>query len=491
MKIKLLTNIDSLSEFYLQTLVLLYKPCEVFGKADTSLSLLCCEAYEKDGKVICKIVIEDMGKTESAESSTDDFPRFPDTINIAKAVAGRAFCKCAERMYGFRSPFGIITGIRPAKLALSYLEKGYSKQETREVFKNIYMIEEKKAVTLTEIANKERTLLHRLPEKSFSLYISIPFCPTRCAYCSFVSYSTEKLLSLIPKYLLRLCEDIKRIAQITKVQGLRLFSVYIGGGTPTTLNEEQIRILLECVRSNFTITPDVEFTFEAGRPDTVNEEKLRILREYGVNRISINTQSTNNSVLSEVGRNHTFEDYLEKLSLAKKIGFHSINTDLIAGLPTESIDSFKRSINDVITTGVKNITVHSLTLKKSSQLKYRRELELLLDGKKVREMLDYSEDALLSNGYFPYYIYRQKNTAGNLENTGYCKNGTECVYNIVMMEEFHSVFSAGAGAVTKLVSPDRNTIERIFNQKYPYEYLAKEENILDYDKVAQFYNKHF
>lgn len=491
MKITLETNISSLSEFYLQTLVLLYRPCEIFGKNDTSVSELFVSAFDEDGKITATVRISDNGTCAESTFTQGEYENYPDGINIAKTIVGRAFCDCAKKVYGFKSPFGIITGIRPAKLALSYLERGFSREEIREIFGNAYMMDAEKADILTGIAERERSLLHSLAQKTFSLYVSIPFCPTRCSYCSFVSYATERLFSMIPDYLVKLFADITEIGEITKGLGLSLYSVYVGGGTPSILTSEQIRMLIECINSSFDMNTCREFTFEAGRPDTVTYEKLLVLRNGGVGRISLNTQTANNDVLRVVGRQHTFEDYLEKLEIAKSVGFDSINTDLIAGLPTESIESFRTSLDRVVEAGVNNITVHSLTLKKSSELKTLGEFELLREGQKVRSMLDYTQKKLKEESYFPYYIYRQKNTVGNLENTGYSKSGKECLYNILMMEEFHSVFSAGAGAVTKLVSPDRNTIERLFQPKYPYEYLERKECGTDADAVRRFYKEHF
>lgn len=491
MKITLETNIETISEFYLQTLVLLYRPCEVFGKNDTSSSSLFVRAYQENGEIHAYVELSDNGKSFSASQSDLGNENYPDGINIAKTVVGRAFCECAKEVYGFTSPFGIITGIRPAKLALSYLERGYTPREIEDIFGKVYLIEQDKSQTLIDIASKERGLLHSLPKKSFSLYISVPFCPTRCSYCSFVSYSTERLLSMIPEYFMRLLSELENIGNLVRELGLELYSVYVGGGTPSILSAEQIRALFECVYKNFDMSTCCEITFEAGRPDTVTREKLEALKSAGVGRISINTQSANDDVLRVVGRKHTFSDYIEKLCLAKEVGFDSINTDLIAGLPTESISSFRNSVEKVIGAGAQNITVHSLTLKKSSELKTSKEYELLSEGKKVRVMLDFASDALKKANYVPYYIYRQKNTVGNLENTGYSLSGKECLYNIVMMEEFHSVFSAGAGAVTKLVSPDRKNIERFFNHKYPYEYLERTEKALDTDAVRKFYENNF
>lgn len=491
MKITLETNIQSLSEFYLQTLVLLYRPCEVFGKNDTSVSELYVGATDTDGKITAYVRLCDNGKVCDAEYSENEYAKYPDGINIAKTVVGRAFCDCAKRVYGFTSPFGIITGIRPAKLALSYLERGFTHEQIKDIFQTAYLIHPQKSDTLVEIASKERSLLHSLGRKTFSLYISIPFCPTRCSYCSFVSYSTDRLFSMIPDYLVRLLQDISEISALTKELGIELYSVYVGGGTPSILTAQQINVLVSHLHKEFDMSTCREFTFEAGRPDTVTYDKLCALKSGGISRISLNTQTANDDVLRAVGRQHTFADYLEKLALARSVGFDSINTDLIAGLPGESTESFKNSVLRVMEQNVENITVHSLTLKKSSDLRTSGEYELLSKGKKVREMLSFAQNTLKDGGYSPYYIYRQKNTVGNLENTGYCKDGKECLYNILMMEEFHTVFSAGAGAVTKLVSPDRKTIERLFQQKYPYEYLGKSDKRLDTDAVRRFYSENF
>lgn len=491
MKIHLETNIPELSEFYLQTLVLLYCPCEVFGKNDTSVSQLYVKAQSDENGISVSITLSDMGKEYTASEVEKDKECYPDGINIAKTVVGRAFCTCAAKIYGYTSPFGIITGIRPAKLALSYLERGFDENIIREIFTSIYLIEPEKADILIDIARRERMVLHSLENKSFSLYVSVPFCPTRCSYCSFVSYSTPRLLSMIPDYLERLQRDIKNIGAITKELGLSLYSVYVGGGTPSILSDEQIKRLLSCVQDNFDFDVLREFTFEAGRPDTVTEQKLQTLKDFGVGRISINTQSANNTVLENIGRQHTFEDYIEKMNIAQKIGFDCINTDIIAGLPGESVDSFCDSLDKVIAQNVENVTVHSLTLKKSSFLRVDKEYDLLNDSIRVRRMLDYSQSKLKNEGYLPYYIYRQKNTVGNLENTGYSKPGSEGLYNIIMMEELHSVFSAGASAVTKLVSKDRHKIDRLFEQKYPYEYLSQDNSSLDIKLVEKFYNEHF
>ncbi len=491
MKIQLETNIPNMSDSYLQNLVLLYRPCESFGKSDSSEAELFARVQKDTESVSALIRLSDEGKCEEAECSFDLSGNVPDGIDLAKVASGRAFLDCAERIYGVRSPFGIMTGIRPAKLVLSYLEKGYSAEEVLGIFTELYGMEESKASVLLTIAEKERSLLHSLEKKSFSLYLSIPFCPTRCHYCSFVSTSTKRLLAMIPDYLVRLAADLETVARTTSELGLSLSSVYVGGGTPSVLTAEQTEFLLGKVTSLFSFTKDTEFTFEAGRPDTVTKEKLRVLRSYGVGRISINTQTANDEVLRNVGRQHTFADYLEKMEIARKAGFDSINTDLIAGLPGESVESFENSLCRVIDAGPENVTVHSLTLKKSSDLKADKEYDLLRAGIPVRKMLDFAEKELAGAGYGPYYLYRQKNTVGNLENTGYAKAGKECFYNIVMMEEFHSVFSAGAGAVTKLVSPDRTKIERLFNQKYPYEYLGENGTGLDTERVRSFYAEHF
>ena len=460
---------NSIKDNYLQSLVLLFLPCESFSESDDGSNKLSGVAYEEDGTYIVDIRLK-IG--EKATKKVAKIGVNKDTKLQMKNFIGRTFLECAEELFGYKSPFGIVTGIRPAKLAADYINH-LGEEKTKNILCEEYCVEDNKAELCIRTAKNEISLTKNIQEKECSLYISIPFCPSKCRYCSFVSSTTERLLSLIPEYVDVLCTEIENISKIINQLGLRLKTVYVGGGTPAILTSEQIKKLLFTVNNAFEINNLNEFTFEAGRPDCINTDKLKVLHDYGVGRISINTQTANNEILSQVGRKHTFEDYTRCLYDARSIGIKCINTDLIAGLPGESEDSFYESINKVCDLSPENITVHAFTLKRSSEYKTSNLTQIDANSRIANNMVSFSTKKLISSGYEPYYMYRQKNTVGNLDNTGYSKPGFECLYNIFMMGEYHTVFSAGAGAVSKYVSKDRQRIERVFSPKYPYEYLDK------------------
>ena len=382
-------------------------------------------------------------------------------------------------MCDFTPKWGILTGVRPSKLIVKRISQ-YDEENAREWFLNTYKVSPEKTELAINVAKRELKIIEKAGEKSFSLYISIPFCPTRCSYCSFVSHSinSEKAQNLIPQYIEKLLEELTFTAQRAKENGLRLTSVYWGGGTPTTLSADELDRILTHIESTFDLSECLEYTVEAGRPDTITKEKLDVLKKHRVGRISINPQTFSDSVLNAIGRRHTTAQTDEKFLLAKEVGFDAINMDLIAGLPTDTIDNFKNSVSRAIELGADNITVHTLALKRSSTIVTENECDEVTD-KDIMEMLDYAEKTLSENGYFPYYMYRQSKALGNLENVGWCKEGKECFYNVLMMEEYQSIFSVGAGAVTKLRTEDGSVIERIFNFKYPFEYIGRFDELLE------------
>ena len=358
-----------------------------------------------------------------------------------------------------------------------------------------YFLNPKKASLLTDIAKKEAQIIKRTPADSCSVYISIPFCPTRCAYCSFVSYSTKRLLSMTDDYLTQLYTDIDRTFENIKRLGLNVRTVYVGGGTPTVLTPMQIGSLLEKINSHVDTSSLSEFTFEAGRPDTVTAEKMKLIVDGGVTRVSVNPQTLNDMVLESIGRHHTTEDFYRAYDVARASGIKYINTDMIAGLPGESFSSFSRSVDDIIALRPDNITFHTFCVKKASDFLRNGTEVYSRTGGETGKSVDYSQVAAGIAGYVPYYIYRQKNTVGNFENVGYSLPGAEGLYNIYMMEEVHSVFAAGAGAVTKLVAKDKSVIKRTSMPKYPYEYLNMEtygKNIEERDRfIEAFAKEHF
>lgn len=394
------------------------------------------------------------------------------------------------KMCGFTPKWGILTGVRPSKLIMNRLSI-YGEDNAREWFLNTYKVSPEKTELALSVAKTELKVIEKAGENSFSLYISIPFCPTRCSYCSFVSHSinSEKAKNLIPDYVEKLLEELTFTAQKAKANNLKLTSVYWGGGTPTTLEKEDLDKILTHIENVFNLSECLEYTVEAGRPDTVTKEKLEILKKHNVGRISINPQTFSDSVLNAIGRKHTTALTEEKYLLARQVGFDAINMDLIAGLPTDTVESFKNSVDRAIELGADNITVHTLALKRSSTIVTENESDSLSD-KDIWKMLDYAGKTLTKNGYYPYYMYRQSKSLGNLENVGWCKKEKECFYNILMMEECQSIFSVGAGAVTKLRSKDGSFIERIFNFKYPFEYISRFDEILDKkDRMKTFYGE--
>ncbi len=483
------------NENSLRNLVLLYYPCESFSqkenhengdRLDVSLSL------DSESLMVARVRLETArGEAEFCEKQSE-LPDTLDCFGMGKTLVGRAFLRCGQKIFGYMPPFGILTGVRPAKLILPYVcDALYDREKLCKKLTQVCFMSEQKAKLVCEIAEKEAEVCKNLESPSASLYVSVPFCPTRCKYCSFVSYSTERLLSMIPDYVDRMIEEIHALGKIVGRLKIPIKSVYTGGGTPSVLSAEQADRVLSALFESFDLSRISEFTYEAGRPDTVTAEKLAVLRKYGVERISINTQSANDAVLKSVGRNHTFEDYLAALELAKDFGFSCINTDLIAGLPGESPESFKKSVDKVIEAGPTNITVHSFSVKRAAQFKADGDYSFTEELMRYIDMLSYAENVLPQNGYHPYYIYRQKNTVGNLENVGFAKEGTEGLYNILMMEELHSVFAVGAGAVTKLVSGDGKIISRMFNHKYPYEYLSDDCYLPDAKAIDEFYKQNF
>lgn len=387
----------------------------------------------------------------------------------------------------YRPEWGILTGIRPSKvMRTKQIELG--DERAREYFENELFVSEKKTLLAESVAGRQQGIIDLSERNSFSLYISIPFCPTRCSYCSFISHSFESAKKLIPDYLEKLVEEIRATGKIARELSLKLETVYFGGGTPTTLSENELELLFKTVSESFDLSCLREYTVEAGRPDTVTEEKLMALKRNGVTRISINPQTFNDSVLEAIGRRHNSEQTEKAFILAREAGFDNINMDLIAGLPTDTVDGFSNTLDRTLSLSPENITVHTLSIKRSSSM--QREMSDFSKARAVGKMLENAERKL-KNEYYPYYMYRQSKSLGNFENTGWCKKGREGLYNIYMMEETHSVFSCGAGAVTKLKAPENEEIERIFNFKYPFEYIKDFGELLSRkDRIKEFYNSY-
>ena len=396
--------------------------------------------------------------------------------------------RCFTDVTGYSAEWGILTGVRPAKL-YSSLCRSFGEEKAKEYFWGKLLVSEEKISLCKETHSSEEVIIAKSTPDSFSLYISVPFCPTRCSYCSFVSHSVEKSHKLIPDYVEKLLTEIYYTAHIAKRNNLKLRTVYIGGGTPTTLSAEEIAAVMCAVKENFDLTNVVEYTVEAGRPDTVTEEKLLAIKENGATRISINPQTMSDDILQNIGRRHSVRQTVDAYSLARKIGFDNINMDLIAGLPGDTLENFKETVEQTIALAPDNVTVHTLS--------YKRAAYLSTDGDKhstdnnTAEMVRYARKRLTENNIFPYYMYRQSKTVGNLENVGYARKGAECLYNVYIMDETHTILACGASAVTKLREPYGNKIDRVFNYKYPYEYISRFDEILTRkDNITKFYEKY-
>ena len=435
---------------------------------------------ETQGSAVYTCRAEICGKTASAEVA--ETPASAELIEEnALAVA---MVRALSEITGIIPPWGILTGVRPSKLMRKLIaEKG--EESAVAAFQTELMVRPDKTALCLSVAKAENEAIALSRENSFSLYVSIPFCPTRCSYCSFVSHSIAQAKKLVPEYVRLLCEELKETADIANGLGLKLETIYFGGGTPTSLPADALGTLLDTVNTHFHTAACREFTVEAGRPDTVDAEKLRVLKAAGVNRISINPQTFSDAVLWNIGRRHTAAEIEEKYRMARSLGFDNINMDLIAGLPGDTPEGFRSSVDKAIALGPENITVHTLALKRASSLSAEA-----YAADRTPEMVEYAGKALAAAGYSPYYMYRQSKSMGNLENVGWAKPGYACLYNIYMMEETHSVLACGAGAVIKLRQPSGELIERIYNFKYPYEYISRFPELTQRKtRIGEFYEE--
>lgn len=418
---------------------------------------------EVSDKITISVNIGSFNKSETAvKKLTDD-----DNELVSAQLLYKLLCDFT----GLTQPWGILTGVRPVKLLRRLAEESSEEQAVKKFEKDFFVSNEKIALS-RETEHNERKILELSKPESFSLYVGIPFCPSRCSYCSFVMASIERAEKLIEPYTKLLCEEIKRTAEIASKLGLRLETVYFGGGTPTTLSAEQLDTVLGTVNKSFDMSTCREFTVEAGRPDTIDIAKLFALKENKVDRISINPQTVNDEVLKTIGRKHTAQQFFEAFELARKCGFDNINTDLIAGLPTDTPESFKNSLDSIVRLNAECITVHTLCMKRASRLTTEGVTLDLQQARDAREMLAYTQNILGQNEYIPYYMYRQSRMVGNLENVGWSKRGFESLYNVYVMDETHTILACGSGGVTKLKRNNPDYLERIFNFKYPYEYIA-------------------
>lgn len=422
--------------------------------------------------LLCRVCLN--GELRSNEKKLSvDMPNHA----LDREISGLSYPMFCE-LTGMRPAWGMLTGIRPVNLLRKFRERTGSLEQAADDFRNIWHVTEEKTRLATEILAVQQPIFDAAPKNGVGIYVSIPFCPTRCKYCSFVSNSVAQMGKLIPDYYKCLYREIELVGNIVSDFGLTVDSIYIGGGTPTSIDLYQP---LDWLNQNFAVgQPLREYTVEAGRPDTITRENLSHLRQFGVTRISVNPQSFQDHVLQAAGRPHTAQDVVDKYLLARKMGFDNINMDFIAGLPADTVQGFRESIDRAVSLDPESITVHCLSLKKAAD--FYQSLSMP-DADAVSEMVEYAQKTLTAAGYRPYYLYRQKNMAANLENVGYAKPGYESAYNVMMMDDSQTILGIGAGASTKVLGGKRG-IERLTECKYPYDYLARFDALME-EKVKQ------
>ena len=394
---------------------------------------------------------------------------------LRRRILQRAYYLAALPQLPAAPPWGALSGVRPSKLTTRHLLAGGTAESADRLLEETFFVTPARRRLCVQASQASVRAAALLEPNDVSVYVGIPFCPTRCAYCSFVSQTEGSAGKLLTPYFDCLLREIETVGAGLRRAGLTLRTLYIGGGTPTTLSAALLKTLMEAINRHFDRARLIEYTVEAGRPDTVDPEKLRVIRDLGANRVSINPQTMNDAVLRAVGRPHTAADIERAFAQARNAGFESINMDLIAGLPGDDPESFARSLDRVLALDPSNVTVHTLALKKGAELFSRR--EGLPPQAAVEAMVDYANEALSGRGYAPYYLYRQKYMSGSLENVGWCRDGDLCLYNIYMMEELSSILALGGGAVSKRNLPEHR-LERQCNPKYPKQYVERIEEVL-------------
>ena len=402
-----------------------------------------------------------------------------ETVRLRRQILQQSLYAAALPCLGKAPAWGALSGVRPTKLSTKHILAGGTEKSADKMLENVYYVTPERRKLAVDCSVSTVQAVEKMDEKDISLYVGIPFCPTRCAYCSFVSRSVGKRTELLDPYLQALYRELEVTGKLLKESGKTVRSVYIGGGTPTTLSASQMAKLLDTVYDTVDLSRCLEFTVEGGRPDTLDEEKLMTIRAHGADRMSINPQTMNDPVLRACGRPHKAADVLRAYEQAEKAGFQSINMDLIAGLPKDDFDGFCHSLDTVAALRPGNITVHTLALKKGADL--FEDPKDLPSGQEVARMVEYANRTLYSLGYKPYYLYRQKYMSGSFENVGWSRDNLDCLYNIYMMEELHTIVSIGGGGMNKVNLPG-GRVQRFHNPKFPEQYTQQIESVLEQKK---------
>ena len=397
-----------------------------------------------------------------------------ETVRLRRRILQQSYYLAAIQLLDRKPAWGALAGVRPTKITTKHLLEGGTPASADRLMRDVYYVTPERRQLAVDCSESTVKAVSLMDKDDLSVYVGIPFCPTRCSYCSFVSRTIGKKTELLDKYLAALEREIQVTARLMKESGKHLLTLYIGGGTPSILSTPQMIHLLDTLRESFDFSRCIEFTVEGGRPDTLDLEKLRAIREHGADRMSINPQTMEDSVLRACGRPHTGADVIRAYRQAEEAGFSAINMDLIAGLPTDNFDGFRRSLDAVASLNPANITVHTLALKKGADLFEKR--EGLSTAEEVSRMVDYSNATLRNLSYKPYYLYRQKYMSGSFENVGWSRDGLDCLYNIYMMDELHTIVSLGGGGMNKVNLPD-GTLQRFHNPKFPEQYIEMIDSV--------------
>lgn len=414
----------------------------------------------------------------SVEKAADPTQTEKEYFKQVKKAVSRAFLEVLQQYTGIRQQWGFLTGIRPTKLLHKKLRNGISKEEAHEQLKKEYLITDEKIELMEKIVDRQLTIVPDLYhlQNEVSIYIGIPFCPTKCAYCTFPAFAIQGKHGRVAAFLSGLYYEMEKIGQFLKENGIKITTIYYGGGTPTSITAEEMDLLYEQMYRSFPSVENVrEITVEAGRPDTITPEKLEVLKKWNIDRISINPQSYIQETLKAIGRHHTVEETIEKFHLARSMGMNNINMDLIIGLPGEGVREFQHSLDETEKLMPESLTIHTLSFKRASVMTQNKDKYPVASREEAEEMMKLAQDWTTAHNYVPYYLYRQKNILGNLENVGYALPGRESIYNILIMEEVQTIIGLGCGAASKFIDPDTGKIERFANPKDPKSYNERYE----------------
>lgn len=466
---------DNSYEQDIRELLMAFYPGETFvheKQDDVAFYVEGAFAGETDGTYTLRVIEQDEVQAEVT------FPLDYKNRLEAKTTIKKELYEICSKRTGKVLPWGTLTGIRPTKIALTRLYEGWKEEDIKNFMRDTYLTSEEKIDLSVEIAEREKELLSQIDyENGYSLYVGIPFCPTTCLYCSFTSYPIGLWKGKVHLYLEALFKELDYVAETMK--GRTLDTVYFGGGTPTSLSAEELDQLLTKIENTFDLSTVKEYTVEAGRPDSITEDKLRTLRAHGITRISINPQTMKQETLNLIGRLHTVEHVKEQFRLARELGFDNINMDLIIGLPEEDLEDVRQTMEEVKALAPDSVTVHSLAIKRAARLNMFKEKYANLKIENTQEMIDVTAEYSRGMGLVPYYLYRQKNMAGNFENVGYAAPGKECIYNILIMEEKQTIVACGAGTTTKVVFPKENRLERVENVKDVGQYIERIDEMIE------------